>query len=422
MSVKSIKIVAASSRVLLLSAGFVCLLAVFFFAKWCFANAIAARAPHIEVAELSVSMAPNDPQTHYAAAILSEKSFLLEDLPKSLAEFERAAALAPNDFRLWLAYGKALERSGNAAAAELALKKASELAPNYAQVQWSLGNILLRRGKTAEGFGAMRRAAENDQTYRLPAVTTAWQIFDGDLAAVKQSLGDSKNLTATLAVFLSNQKRFDEAFTVWNALAAEDKKTIYKTDGEGIFRQLIDAKKYRSALRVQNDASDQTEAFSVGKIYNGGFETELAREKASFFDWQIADGAQPLIGPNNEQKHGGDTSLFIIFNSPDGKDFRQISQTVAVEAAGKYVIEGFYKASLKTASTLRWEVSDAADDKVLGVSSPLAAASDWADLTIAFAVPETTEAVTLRLVREPCKSTVCPISGSVWFDDFSIKH
>ncbi|MCY7345888.1 MAG: hypothetical protein LH614_06655 [Pyrinomonadaceae bacterium] len=424
MSVKSIKLAGVSGRALSIVAGVVFLLAVFFAAKWSFANVIAKRAPSKEVAELSVSMAPRDPQTHYTLAILSENTFSPEDLALSLAEFEQAVALSPNDFRLWLAYGKALERSGDAASAELALRKALKFAPSYSQVQWSLGNVLLRHGKSAEGFAEIRRAAENDQTYRLPTVTTAWQIFGGDLAAVRQLLGDSAILNAPLATFLAKQKRLDEAVEVWNALPAEDKKTVYKTEGGEILAQLTAAKKYRNAMRLQNDLSGKpaAEQFAVGKIFNGDFETDLPRLKASIFDWQVADGAQPLIGPNNEQKHGGNLSIFIIFNSSDGKDFRQISQTVAVEPAKKYVFEGFYKSNLKTASTLRWEIVDAADGKVLAAASPLAANADWTGLTIPFAVSETAEAVTLRLVREPCKSVICPISGDVRFDDFSLRQ
>ncbi len=424
MPLKSIKLAGVSGRALLIVALAVCLPAVFFFAEWCFANAIAKRAPSMEVAELSVSMAPSDPQTHYTLAVLSEKTFVPADSAKSLAEFERAVALSPSDFRLWLAYGKALERNGNAAGAELALRKASEFAPSYSQVQWSLGNVLVRHGKTAEGFAEIRRAAENDQTYCLPTVTTAWQIFDGDLVAVRRLLGDSANLNAPLAVFLAKQKRFDEAVEIWNALPLENKKTIYKAEGEEIFGQLLAAKKYRNAMQLQNDLSGKpaAEKFAVGKIFNGGFEAELPRLKAGIFDWQVADGGQPLIGPNNEQRHGGDLSLFIIFNSSDGKDFRLISQTVAVESAKNYVFEGFYKSNLKTASTLRWEIVDAANGKVLAAASPVAANADWTGFTMPFAVSETTEAVTLRLVREPCKSVICPISGDVRFDDFSLRQ
>ena len=222
--IKSIKLETVSSRTVLIIAGFLCLTAIIFIAKWCFANALATKAPSKEVAELSVNVAPNDPQTYYALAILNEKTFLSDDLPKSLREFEQAVALSPNDFRLWLAYGKAREQSGDGAGAELALRKALEFAPNYAQVQWMLGNVLLRRGQIREAFFEIHRAAESDKNYRIPAVAAAWQIFNGSLADVKQNIGDSANLNSALMMFLAKQKRFAEAVEIWNALPPKKRK------------------------------------------------------------------------------------------------------------------------------------------------------------------------------------------------------
>ena len=421
--IKSIKLETALSRTILVIAGFLCLVAIFFFAKWCYANAIAAKAAFIEVAELSVDLAPNDPQTHYALAVLNEKTFLSEYLPKSLREFEQAVALSPNDFRLWLAYGKARERSGDGAGAELALRRTLELAPNYAQVQWTLGNVLLRRGQIREGFFEIRQAAESDTNYRIPAIAAAWQIFDGSLADVKQNIGDSANLNSALMMFLAKQKRFAEAVEIWNALPAEEKKTTLKTEGEALFGELIAAKQYRTALEIQTsiDGESNAENFALGKIFNGGFEAEVKREKATVFDWQIADGAQPQIGFDDNQKVGGTRSLVIIFNSSDGKNFRQVSQIIAVEAVRKYGFSLSYKSELKTSGTLHWEIVDDSNGEVLAITNPISPNADWTNLKTEFVTAANTQAVTVRLVRESCKSIICPITGKVWFDDFSIN-
>ncbi len=170
MAVKSIKLETITQRALLLGAGFVFLISVVFFVKWCFAYAIATQADTRELAEFAVNLAPNVPQTHFALAVLNEKTLLPEDLQKSLAEYEKATALAPNDYRLWFALGKSRERGGDAVGAELALKKAVELAPGYSRLRWTYGNILLRQGKTDEGFAEMRQAAETDKTFINPIV------------------------------------------------------------------------------------------------------------------------------------------------------------------------------------------------------------------------------------------------------------
>ena len=274
---KTFQIENALSRALLIAACLLFLTLSFFFVKWCVGDVIAARVSTEEIAELGVDLAPNDPQTHYALAVVSGKNYSPADLAQSLVEYERAVALSPHDYRLWLAYGKARERGGDAAGAEFALKKALELAPNYAPVQWAFGNVVLRRGRTTEAFAEMLRAAENDKKFRLPVIATAWQVFDGNLENVRRHIGDSASINPALANFLAGQKRFDEAVQVWNSLSAEEKKGVYKADGEQLFGELIAAKKFRVALQVRQSLDDKPDAerFVVGKIFNGGFEMTI---------------------------------------------------------------------------------------------------------------------------------------------------
>ena len=219
-------------------------------------------------------------------------------------------------------------------------------------------------------------------------------------------------------------KRFDEAIEIWNALSAEDRKGIFKTIGEELFGQLIAAKRYRDALEIQNGFGENSETgnFALGKVFNGGFETDVAPDTANIFDWQIASGTQPQIGFDDAQKAGGKRSLVIVYNSSDGKDFRQISQIVGAESGKKYSFGLFYKADLKTAATLRWEITDASDGKVLAATDAVANTGNWTNLKTEFTTAAATQAITIRLVREACKSIICPITGKVWFDDFSINQ
>lgn len=420
MATKSIKIETFQKKVFLIAGVFTCLVITFFFVKWCLANAVATQADSIEMANFTVSAAPSDSQTHYALAVLSGQTFLPEELSKSLTEFEQATALAPNDFRLWLALGKARERSGDAVSAELALKKALDLAPNYAPVQWALGNILLRQGKTSEAFVELRKAAQGDKSFINPAISAAWQIFEGDLNQIRQNLDDSAKTNSALAVFLAKQKRFEEALETWSALPTEDKKAAFKEERAELLREMLAAKKYRNALKVQEQATE-AENFSLGKVSNGGFETNVKTKEASVFEWQIADSLQPQIGFDDKEKYNGNKSLVIIFNSTDGKDFRSVSQTIAIESGKKYAFEAFYKSDLKTSATLKWEIVDASDEKVLAATESVLKNSEWTNLKAEFISPANTEAVTLRLARETCKSLICPISGKIWFDDFSLN-
>lgn len=421
MPVKTIEINSTQQRVFLLVGVIVAAFLAILFAKWSFGHAISIRAEQKEVADVSASLAPDDPQTHYTSAILHEQSFSPEDFEKSVAEFEKAAALSPNDFLLWLALGKARERNGDPLGAEKALRRAVELAPNYVDAHWTLGNNLLRQGKFEEGFKEIRLSADNGEKFVLPAISTAWTIFDGDISQIRKNIGDSAKLNAFLAVFLLNQNRFDDAFNTWNAIGGDAKTVAYRTQSEEIYNRFLSANKYRYAKIVKNSLDGSEDPNVFGKITSGGFDSNVKQEKTDFFDWQIGAGAQPLIGYDDKIKRGGDLSQVIIFNSPDGLDFRNFSQIVVVESGKTYSFKGFYKAELKTSATLRWEIVSATDNSVIATTDSISASTDWTSFEASFTVPQNAEAVIIRLARVKCGSTICPISGKVWFDDFSIN-
>ena len=424
MASKSIKIDTIAKRALLAAAALICLLGIVYFMRWCAGNSIALNTIFADAADTAVSLAPDDPQTHYTVAVLTERDFSDESVRKSLAEYERATALAPSDFRTWLALGRAREHGDDAAGAEKALRRALELAPNYSEVHWILGNVLLRQGKTDEAFAELRRAAEGSIDFVNPTVSTAWQMFDGDLDRINRYLGDSPVVKSSLVAYLARAKRFDDAARIWNTLSADEKRATFRENTDTLFNQLLQAKKYRDALQISAQLNDSaSENFAVGQVYNGGFEADVKRAGANFFDWQIQDGAQPQIGVDAAQKHGGEHSLTAVFNSATGREFRDLSQTIAVEPGRKYAFQAFYKSELKTSATIRWEIADSAGGKILAQTAPVAAsASDWTNLKTEFVVPANSEAVIVRLAREVCKTTLCPISGRVWFDDLSITQ
>ena len=422
MSSKAIEVKTSARRIILIVVGTLCLIIGFFAVKWCIGNALITRTEEKQTGELNARLAPSDPMTHFALALLNEKTFLPEDFEKALKEYEKAAALSPNDYRLWFQLGKARERNGDSEGAEKALRKSLELAPNYSEVQWTLGNLLLRQGRSSEAFHLIRLAATGNERFLDPAVSTAWHIFDGDISELKQNVGDSSKINAALASFLLKQERFDESFEAWNSLPVEERKTVFRQRGEEIYNHLISAAKYRNALKIWTDIADESgKSYEIGKITDGGFEINEKQEKRSIFDWHIIEGVQPLIGVDTETVHAGKLSRRIIFNSSNGADFRQVSQAVAVEAGKKYEFSMFYRSDLRTDATLKWEIVNASDGRILTTAEPIAAKADWTNLKTEFTAAETSEAVIIRLARAGCSSAICPISGSVWFDDFVLS-
>lgn len=410
------------ARALLIGAAVLIVLFAYFATKWFLANTIASRAQYKEVAELAVGLAPSDPQTNFSAGVLFERTFVPEDLPVSIAAFEKAAILSPYDYRLWLELGKARERSGDSEAAERAMRKALELAPHYSRVQWALGNNLLRQGRSDEAFVEIRRAAEGDKTFAGPAVSSAWQIFDGDVPRVTGYVGDSANLKAAFSTVLARESRFDEAVAVWTSIPADARVADFRAEGDDLYSKLIVAKRFRAAMTFVSGEPDRNlTGASSGAVTNGGFEADVPKTSGAF-DWVISDGIEPQIGVDNAVRRDGAISLKLIFNSADGKGFRNVSQVVVVEAGKPYRFRFFAKSELKASGTLRWEVVDAVDGKtVLATTDAIPATADWTEFSAVFTAPANAEAVVIRLARVPCQASVCPIAGRAWFDDFSME-
>ena len=139
------------------------------------------------------------------------------------------------------------------------------------------------------------------------------------------------------------------------------------------------------------------------------------------FEWNIAGGTRPQINISSAQKKSGRQSLVVSFKTVNTKDFRSITQTVAVASGTDYSFSVFYKSQLETNGTLKWEIVDTLANKVIASTEAISTNTDWEKLTTNFTVPEETEGIQIRLIRTGCKSTVCPISGKVWFDDFTIE-
>lgn len=417
MSIKLYHLNAQGLRVAVSAVGALAVVAAIFVAKWGFAHSAATRSDTIDVVSLAADLAPDDPQTHYALAVLSEKTFVTEDIERAVREFEKAVALSPNNYILWLDLGRARERNGDQPGAERALRRALELAPNYSRVQWALGNTLLRQGKNDEAFAEIRKAVAGDAAYTNSAATTAWQIFDGDVGRIRTAIGDSNRANASLATLLAGKKRFDEAFFIWEALPADEKRTTFKETGDLLHRQLVEAGKYRFASRIgEPNAATQ----SSGIVTNGGFEEPVTIQTSNIFSWQIADGAIPRIGPTDGQKHGGNYSLLMSFGQAV-KSIRQVSQTIAVDPGSGYVFQLYYRSDLKTQAKLKWEILTAANGKIISTTDQLPPAPDWTAARAVFTVPEDIDGVTIRFVAEGCDPANCSLSGNIWFDDFSLK-
>lgn len=402
----------------------------YFAVRWYLGNTLAEyfnpAESNLNVAQMAANLAPNDPLTHWRIAQVSQKTLPLDQQAPAIAEYEKAVALSPNDYRFWMSLGTAYEQSGDSAKAEQALKRAVVLAPAYAYPHWYLGNLLLRNSRYDDAFAELRLASEADGELRPQLFNLIWEVYSNDHEALKSAVGQSAEARAQFALYLLGQKRFEDGMRLWEGMSVEEKRANKQT-GESIVTTLKNEGRFHDALTVWNGVASEKLRAEIGRVFDGGFEEAVAYGPETVFGWQVQGAPQMQIGIDPAKSHGGERSLRLVFQVRSNLDAMNIAQLVPVAPNTEYEFECFI-------STDRLETGSAPEIQIIDVntgaglaSSPQApgGTNDWNRVTMSFKTSEKTEGVVLRIVRISCKTEetpVCPIFGSVWYDDFSFKR
>jgi hypothetical protein len=397
--------------------------------RWYLGNTLAeyfnTQLNDVEMAKLAVALAPSDPLTHWRLGQVYQQKLPLDQQQLVISEFQAAVKLSPNDYRFWTALGTAYEQLGDATQAERALRQAVALAPAYARPHWYLGNLFLRHGRYDEAFAELRFAANADPELRHQLFSLVLQVHGNDLQAMRRAIGESPTVLADFAAYLLEQKRIDDGLIIWNSLD-EHAKRQNRSSGSSLITTLIGEKRFHDAMNVWNSMGPGQETqVEIARIIDGSFGSALMHGSEMVFGWHVSAAPQMQVGLDPNKGHWDSRSLRLIFKARTKLDSINVSQLLLVDAATQYDFQFYVKTDkLETGSSPFVQIVDASDGAVLATSSAAPTGdSDWSPVEFSFKTGTKTEAVTVRLARDPCgEEQVCPIFGSVWYDDFSIKR
>jgi tetratricopeptide (TPR) repeat protein len=398
--------------------------------RWYLGNTLAEyfdpNQGNLAAANWAAQMAPDDPLTHWRIAQVSQKTLPLDQQAAAIAEYEKAVSLSPNDYRFWMALGTAQEQAGNPAKAELALKRAVVLAPSYAYPRWYLGNLYLRNGRYEEAFAELRVASQADLELLPQLFNLVWEIYNNDPEALKNAVGQSSPARANFALYLIGRKRVDEGLRLWNDLSSEEKRSN-KDVGEKMIANLIMELRYHDALQVWNDVMSEKFRMQIDQIFDGSFEEPVAYAPDTIFGWLVKGVPQLHIGIDPNKSHSGERSLRLGFQVRTNIQEINASQLIAVTGNKEYDFQCYVATDkLETGSGPQIQIVDANTGQALGISAmPATGTNDWQPLGFSFKTSDKTQAVMLKVVRFTCgteEAPICPIYGSVWYDDFTLKR
>jgi len=426
-SVITIDLRAPARRALVILPALLAILSAWFVVHWYVGNTVAEYAPDnparaTELATLATRWAPGDPFAHWTLGALEEREFSANNLADAVHEYEIAVTLSPNDYRYWMELGRALEASSDNAGGERALGRAVELAPAYSQPRWYFGNLLLREGKVDEAFRQLARAGETDPQIRLQVFNLAGQVFGDDVDAIANAACPSAAMRVQLAIYLAGQQKFAEAMRIWSGTQNRNKE---RELAEELKKQLIDAKQFQNALVVMREVEPDADKLPVPEQFmNGGFEAGTTLTSSDSFGWSIASGS-PAQMSIDAQAHSGHNSLRIVFRATNKLDTIHVSQAIVVAPDTQYHFECWARTNdLTTGRPPLIVILSATDRATLASSSPLpTGTNDWQRIALDFKTKPKSDGVIVKLARQPCDdASVCPIFGTVWYDDFNLQR
>ena len=331
----------------------------------------------VPVADEAIQLSPSDPEAHRARAAILNRLQMPGEAVKSL---ENAAKLRYRDDYLWIELGNTKEELGNTAGALAAMDQAVRWAPYYAHTHWQRGNLLLRMGRPDDAFAELRNAATANQTYFPNLLDLAWGVTRGDVKAA-EDLIKIKN---------------DSERTAW-------------------IRFLFASKAFREAFELSGRSG-----LSIG---NGGFEDPLILNETGF-GWIVSPEHKHRLAIDVSEKLEGTKSLQINLDGKWDPATALLSQIVVIDPDTTYRVSFSVKTKdLVTGGPPVITVNDATNNQLLGKSENLpTATSPWVSFNFDFTTLPTSQAAVIRLQRNNCDSSPCPIFGTLWLDQFRIEQ
>ncbi len=333
---------------------------------------------------------------------------------------EKAAALLPWDYENHLLLATVKERKDDMAAAEKAMQTALQLAPRHVDVHWRAGNLLLRAEKLEQACQEFRFVAATDPSRAPQVLELVWAATEGNVSAIRQVAQNDPSLQLGAARFLLTKSETAEAVQLFSQADLQTRRSSGQS--AAFLQALLAEHKILEAHTLWLDLMGNTPQASL--LWNGGFETQ-PHAQFNQFDWVLTSSKYAQIGLSADRTHSGRLALKVIFAGEDTTRLADnITQLVAVRPGAKYQLDGYaLTTDLVSTEPVNLVVKGITSTSTMATSAPIKAGGEnWQPLRLEFVVPRAVSGIKIEIQRLPRFSYDAPTTGTIWFDDLSLKE
>lgn len=379
-------------------------------------NSLAKNALDQSFAQNGSAKIPFDADFYEVKAFINQSS---ENAAAASENLRQAIRYRPKDYNLRLKLARIEQSQNQFEAAENSFREAIRLAPYYGEPYFYYGVFLVAVNRKDEGFAELRRAFQRRPQYFTEIAALVWRETGGNAdETIKILLPLDTNEKEKLGEFLLDKKAYAPLAAL---VCGEDDAT--ETTRDRFVRVLLEKRQFNYAHHIYRRDCDLTNS-GENNLADGDFETGDWHEEFGF-GWRVADLPETIeIGLDDRNKSNAGNSLGLIFNGNSESSQPLLSQIIVVGKNRQYRISFDYQTEkIVTGGApilqLILKKSDA-DFVYKEIVFPLNE-NDWTNSSTAIKTDGQTEAIEIRLTRQSCQQSKCPIFGRLWLDNFVLK-
>ncbi len=372
--------------------------------------------------ERATQIEPQNAQTWYLLGRHLQYSFEDGDSRRAISSYLKSLELDPRATLTWLDLAAVYESEGNNAGARDAFANARRTHPASAEVSWRYGNFLLRQGELQPAFTEIRRSVQADPMRAAEAFSRCYRVQPDAKTILDQVLPANRDVYLSVLQDLTGETQIDNALIVWARLAAL-RPTLELQDVAALVRELRESGRASEAHRVWLQAAEfsglgNLEGPTGSVVWDGGFESQLVDQG---YAWRLPDHSHVQISFDSREKHSGKRSLRISFDGSSNISFHGVCQIVPVQRETAYQLSGWMQPKeLTTDQGLRIEMH------AVNAGSPVVFTPDvrdthsWNKIEATWEGSKANQEMEICLQREQSDQDDNKIRGTVWVDDIAL--
>lgn len=370
--------------------------------------------------ERAVRMEPDNARNWFSLGRYLQYDLGHQDSEQAIQKYQKALALDPNSANILLELAIAYDLKEDSKNARETYIRAKSAYPASPDASWSYGNFLVRHGEYASAYQEIRHAVLVDPSRTAAAFSLFYHVNPNADFILTQVLPASeigyKGLVGALAA-----THTDIAMTVWTKLIAISPR-LGPEDVYPLVDALMARREYVEARLVWDQGFGLTDIphgiTSQGSVlWDGGFESGYNGRRFAWYFEPLYKGVHTSI--DSQERHSGNRSLKLNFNGELNVYFSNACTDAVVEPGSMYHFSGWIRTNgLTSDHGVGFGLREPGSDflKTLNVRGT----KSWTLVETQWRAPDNGHLVQICIMRDPSETEGDRIRGTAWVDDVSL--